>query len=244
MGQLSGKWALITGSSRGIGQQLAIGLAKLGCNVIIHGRTIEHTITTMSKLGKQPVEAFAVAGELGKEDEEQAFLAMIIEKVGKVDILYNNAAIMSQWNDTPFHIPLEEWMKVMNVNFYAMVRINNMLIPPMVIQGWGRVINLTSGIQDTPQLLPYGVSKAAVDKYTLDLKTQLKDSGVLVNTLDPGWLKTDMGGPNADGEVESVLPGALVPALLPDDGPSGQLFRAQELKTPDSHSVLSDINLA
>jgi 3-oxoacyl-[acyl-carrier protein] reductase len=96
---------------------------------------------------------------------------------------------------------------------------------------WGRIVNLTSGIKDTPPLAPYSVSKAAVDKYTRDLAAELRGSGVLVNCLDPGWLRTDMGGPNAMGDVESVLPGALQPALLPDDGASGCFFAAQNPST-------------
>jgi NAD(P)-dependent dehydrogenase (short-subunit alcohol dehydrogenase family) len=70
-----------------------------------------------------------------------------------------------------------------------------------------------------------------VDKYTRDLAAELRGTNVLVNTLDPGWLKTDLGGPNAPGEVESVLPGALVPALLEDYGPSGQFYAAQDYAT-------------
>jgi len=69
-----------------------------------------------------------------------------------------------------------------------------------------------------------------VDKYSRDLAAELQGTNVLVNYLDPGWLKTDLGGPNAENEVETVLPGALVPALLEDHGPSGRLFAAQDYK--------------
>lgn len=96
-----------------------------------------------------------------------------------------------------------------------------------------QIINLSSGIRDTSNLAPYSVSKAAVDKYTRDLAAELKDSNVLVNCLDPGWLKTDMGGPDAMYPVENVLPGALVPALLDDDGPTGQCFAAQDYRMLD-----------
>jgi NAD(P)-dependent dehydrogenase (short-subunit alcohol dehydrogenase family) len=68
------------------------------------------------------------------------------------------------------------------------------------------------------------------DKYSRDLAAELKDTNVLVNYLDPGWLKTDMGGPNAECTVESVLPGAIVPALLHDFGPSGRFYAAQDYR--------------
>jgi NAD(P)-dependent dehydrogenase (short-subunit alcohol dehydrogenase family) len=97
----------------------------------------------------------------------------------------------------------------------------------MVERGWGRIINVTSGIADQPELIAYAISKAAVDKYVKDIAGRLKAKGVLVNLLDPGWLRTDLGGPNAPGAVESVIPGALVPVLI-NDGTTGELFRAQD----------------
>jgi NAD(P)-dependent dehydrogenase (short-subunit alcohol dehydrogenase family) len=97
----------------------------------------------------------------------------------------------------------------------------------MVQRKWGRIINVTSGVKDQPEMIAYALSKAAVDKFVADTAGHLKSSGVLINLLDPGWLRTDMGGKQAPNAVESVLPGALVPALL-DDGTTGQLFRAQD----------------
>jgi NAD(P)-dependent dehydrogenase (short-subunit alcohol dehydrogenase family) len=97
----------------------------------------------------------------------------------------------------------------------------------MVARGWGRVINVTSGIADQPELIAYAVSKAAVDKFVRDSAERLKADGVYMNLLDPGWLRTDLGGPNAPGSVESVLPGALVPALI-TEATVGELFRAQD----------------
>ena len=97
----------------------------------------------------------------------------------------------------------------------------------MLERAWGRIINVTTGAVDQPELTTYTASKAAVDKYVMDFALRLSGTGVTMNLLDPGWLKTDLGGPSAPGEVSSVVPGALIPALV-DDGVSGRLFRAQE----------------
>lgn len=229
MQKLTGKWALVTGSSRGIGQQIALGLAQQGCNILVHGRSLGHTEATLQLLNDLGVKTAAVAGDLAQE----AGVTAVIEGVAKlgygVDILYNNAAI----NNTPTPIcefSPQEWQHTFQVNLFALVQLCSALVPAMRQQKWGRVINLTSGIAGQPDLAPYSASKAAVDKYTQDLACACKADNVLVNHVDPGWIRTDLGGPNAWDSVESVLPGVLVPALLPDGGPSGRFFAAQDFK--------------
>jgi NAD(P)-dependent dehydrogenase (short-subunit alcohol dehydrogenase family) len=226
---LEHKWALITGSSRGIGQQIAMGLAQRQCNIIVHGRTQAHTEKTMQCLKEYGVQTRAVAGDLGNLAEVEWVIQQVKAGPGPVDILYNNAAIQNQWGSI-WDIGMDEWFSTFQVNLWAMITLCNAFAPGMKERGYGRIINLTSGIKDIPQLSPYSVSKAAVDKYSLDLAAELAGSNVLVNTLDPGWLKTDLGGPNADSTVETVLPGALVPALLEDHGPSGRFYAAQDYK--------------
>ena len=230
MKKLENKWALVTGSSRGIGQYVAMGLAEHGCNVAIHGRTVEHCAETLGLLEGYDVECFAAAGELGIATGEAAVIDAVRNGCDPLDILYNNAGIPSQWEDSIFGIPMENWVQVFEVNLYAMIRLCNAFIPGMVERGWGRVVNVTSGIKDQPQLAPYSVSKAAVDKYTQDMAAELKGTGVIVNTLDPGWLKTDLGGEQADHEVETVLPGAIVPVLLDDQADGGLMFSAQDYR--------------
>ena len=223
MKSLQGKWALITGSSRGIGQQIALGLAQQQCNLILHGRTPESVRNTAALLEQYPVEIHAVAGDLGTDEGVESVVRGVLDGPGYIDILYNNAAIMNAWQPV-WEIPERVWREVFQVNLFALVSLCSSFAPGMLERGFGRIVNLSSGIRDTPQLAPYSVSKAAVDKYTRDLAAELRGSNVLVNALDPGWLRTDMGGPDADHEVTTVLPGALQPALLEDDGPSGQCF--------------------
>ncbi len=226
---LENKWALITGSSRGIGRQIALGLARRKCNIIVHGRTVEHTAETMRQLKAYEVKTHVVAGELDTMEGIQAIIGGVKQGPGSVDILYNNAAIQSE-SKPIWEFTFEEWMHSFQVNLIAMIAMCNAFAPEMRQRGYGRIVNLTSGIQDQPNLAPYSVTKAAVDKYSRDLAFELKGSNVLVNCLDPGWLRTDLGGPNAWFPVEAVLPGALVPALLEDNGPTGRFFAAQDFK--------------
>ena len=229
MKKLNGKWALITGSSRGIGRQIAEALAEQGCNVIVHGRQLDHTTPTLNAVKASGVKALAVAGELDSESQVQELIAAVRALSVPVDILYNNAAINNQ--STPmFEFSPAEWLRTFQVNLFAMVQLCNAFAPAMRERRWGRIINMTSGIAGQPDLAPYSASKAAVDKYTQDLACELKDDNVLVNHVDPGWIRTDLGGPNAWEDVTSVIPGALVPALLPDGGPSGRFYAAQDYK--------------
>jgi 3-oxoacyl-[acyl-carrier protein] reductase len=224
---LENKWALVTGSSRGVGRQIALGLAQRKCNVIVHGRLENHTAKTLRQLKAYDVQTHSVSGKLENAQAIEAIIQKVESGPGTVDILYNNAAFQNEWKPI-WEISMDEWLESFQVNLFAMVALCNAFAPGMIQRGYGRIINLTSGIKDIPQLAPYSVSKVAVDKYSRDLAAELQGTNVLVNYLDPGWLKTDMGGADADHEVETVLPGALVPALLGDHGPSGRLFAAQD----------------
>ena len=230
MESLKDKWALVTGSSRGIGQQVAMGLAQVNCNVIVHGRTPGSTAETLRLLERYPVEPFAIAGDLSTEDGVREVIDGARSAPAPIDILYNNAGVMNEWQPM-WEVSRDTWLAVLQVNLLAMIALCNAFAPGMKERGYGRIINLTSGIAGTPHLAPYSVSKGAVDKYTQDLAAELRGSNVLANTLDPGWLKTDMGGPDADHEVSTVLPGAIVPALLDDGGPTGQRFAAQDYRS-------------
>ncbi|MBI9072899.1 MAG: SDR family oxidoreductase [Melioribacteraceae bacterium] len=223
---LKGKNALITGSSRGVGQQVALGLAKLGCNIIVHGRTKESCKSTIEMLKKFDVKTYSVFGELSDEIQVNTLISQVRNLNIKIDILYNNAAIMTPFYEDIWKHSWTEWMETFKVNVVAMYSLCGAFIPNMIENGFGRVINVTSGIKGLPELAPYGASKWAVNKLTDDIAVKLKDTGVRINTLDPGWLRTDLGGENADHPVEATLPGALAPALVEDDGPNGQFFSA------------------
>lgn len=224
---LQGKWSLITGASRGVGSHVSEGLARLGSNVVLHSRDASHTEALAAKLGGLGIKVVTVSGELSDQAQVDAFLDAALEQAGQIDIVYNNAAVMTPFRDDPWNIPAEDLRLSFEVNVISLARICYRLVPPMLERNWGRVINLTSGIADQPNLTGYAISKAAVDKFVRDFADDLKGTGVQMNLLDPGWLRTDLGGPNAPNDPSSVLPGALVPALL-DDGESGRFFGAQD----------------
>lgn len=228
MQKLKGKWALVTGASRGVGRQIAKGLAGERANLILHSRTAAAAQKVADELKTEGVEIRVVAGELSNPEDVDKIVDNALAASGRLDILYNNAAIMTPAT-APFGAPSDDYRKIFEVNTIALIRICNRIIPGMIERGYGRVINLTSGIKDQPDLLPYAVSKAAVDKFVKDLIPAVQGTGVYVNLLDPGWVRTDLGSEKAPDPVESVLPGVLVPALLETEI-QGRLFCAQDYK--------------
>ncbi|MEZ5277140.1 MAG: SDR family oxidoreductase [Opitutaceae bacterium] len=224
---LQDKWSLVTGASRGVGAHISEGLARLGSNVVLHSRDLAHTKALATKIESLGVKVVAVSGELSDQAQVDAMLDAALQQAGQIDILYNNAAVMTPYRVDPWSIPAEDFRTSFEVNVISLIRICHRLVPPMLTRKWGRVVNVTSGIADQPSLTAYAISKAAVDKFVRDFADDLKGTGVQMSLLDPGWLRTELGGPNAPNDPSTVLPGALVPALV-DDGESGRFFAAQD----------------
>lgn len=198
----------------------------------MHGRTEAGCAATLARVVAASAgrgDPVAIAANLAVPAEVEALADRVIA-LGGVDILYNNAAFMHPWRERVEDHAQADWTASFQTNVFALVRLCARLVPGMRRRGWGRIVNVTSGIDKTPQLAGYGASKWAVDKFTDDLAAELKGTGVIVSRMDPGWLRTDMGGPQAPNDPATVLPGALVPVLLADDAPGGQFFRAQELR--------------
>jgi 3-oxoacyl-[acyl-carrier protein] reductase len=230
MSKLSGKRALITGASRGVGRQIALALAEHGSRLLLHGRQASHCEGLARELREQGLEVEVVAAELSDSGAVDRLIDGVLEKHGGVDILYNNAAIMTPWREA-HTTPAEDYRTSFEINVVALTRLCDRLLPPMLAKRWGRIVNVTSGIENIRELLPYSMSKAAVDRYVRDVSPSLEGTGVIMSLLDPGWLRTDLGGDKAPNAVETCRPGVLVPLLLDDAAPSGKFYRAQDYRT-------------
>jgi len=226
---ISGKWVLLTGASRGVGRQVAGALADKGCNLIVQSRKLDHTAELVSQLQARGMTVHALEAELSDQGQVIALGREALRISGGIDILYNDAAIMTPYHEDIFVAEATEYALSFAVNTLAPITLCGLVLPGMIERKFGRVVNVTSGIKDQPQLMAYAASKAALDKYVYDMAPHLAGTGVTMNLLDPGWLRTDLGGDQAPNAVETVLPGALVPVLL-EDGTCGKWFSAQDYR--------------
>jgi len=226
MTNVKGKWALITGASRGVGYEIAIFMAKHGCNLVLHSRSIAHTEKVLEEVKELGVKAYAVQAELSDINSVNRMLDEIEEKETHIDILFNDAAVQIAYRNEYYKTPAEDFTQSFLINTVAPAMICYRLIPKMIDKGFGRVINTTSGIRNEPEQAGYSASKAALDKFTKDLGSKLEGTDVMINLTDPGWCRTDLGGPHAPNSVDSCIPGIAVGAFV-DDKKSGRFLPAQ-----------------
>jgi 3-oxoacyl-[acyl-carrier protein] reductase len=219
------KWALVTGASRGIGYLAALFMAKQGCNLVLHSRNLEHTQKILHEVKALGVEAYAVQAELADHQQVVDMLDEIEAKGTAIDIVFNNAAVQIAYRKDYWKTPVEDFDLSFRINFIAVTTICYRLIPKMIERGFGRVINTTSGIRNEPEQAGYSASKAALDKFTTDLGSKLEGTNVLINLTDPGWCRTDLGGPHAPNPPENSIPGVAVGAFV-DDKKSGRFLNA------------------
>ena len=226
MTNVKGKWALITGASRGVGYEIAVFMAQHGCNLVLHSRSISHTERVMEEVRAYGISAYAVQAELSDMNAVNRMLDEIEARGTHIDILFNDAAVQIAYRRDYYKTPVEDFTQSFMINTIAPAMICYRLIPKMIEKGFGRVINITSGIRNEPEQAGYSASKAALDKFTKDLGSRLEGTEVMINLADPGWCRTDLGGPHAPNDVKSVIPGIAVGAFA-EDHKSGRLLQAQ-----------------
>lgn len=190
---LSGRTALVTGASRGIGRAIAIGLAAAGAHVALNGRDAATLDDVRMDIEAAGGHAVVVPADVTDRDAVAAMVAAVVETLGQLDIVVNNAggtAFMVPFADLRF----EGWTKVMRLNTESVVHVCQAVGPHLLERRRGSVINVASvaALGGAPALSPYGASKAAVLSLTRSLAMEWGHAGVRVNALCPGWTATDL----------------------------------------------------
>ncbi len=226
MYQVKGKWALITGASRGIGRLMAEYLADRGCSLLLHSRSVEHTRALLERVRSSGVLAYAFAADLSDIPQVERMLKEIDSLGLDIDIVLNNAGLQVAYRTDWCATPASDFQISFNVNTVAPAMICYHFLPGMIRRGSGRIVNTTSGIALDVCQAGYSASKAALDKFTVDLGSRVEGTDFMINLADPGWCRTDLGGPHAPNAPESAIPGILA-GVFADDRKSGRTFGAQ-----------------
>lgn len=210
------KRALITGANRGIGLAIARGLSDKGCDVLLGSRDLAAGERVASEIGAQAIEL---------DVSNPASIQRAVKDVGPVDILVNNAGILGSGNLLSDPDDFESSLAVMVRGPYLLM---HYLTPNMVAQGFGRVVNVSSGwgafSDGVEGPAAYGVAKAALNALTVASARTLPQT-VKVNAMCPGWVRTRMGGAGANRSVEEGADTAIWLTTLDGDGPTGGFFR-------------------
>ena len=172
------------------------------------------------------VSTFSEAADLDDPAAVEQMLTRIDNTGVDVDIVLNNAGIQVAYRTDYFSTPVSDYEISFRVNTISPALICYHFLPKMMERGSGRVVNTTSGIALDVCQAGYSASKAALNKITVDLGSRVDGTDVMINLADPGWCRTDLGGPHAPNAPESAIPGILVGVFV-DDGRSGRTFGAQ-----------------
>ena len=228
---VKGRWALITGASRGIGYLAAQYLAEKGCSLVLHGRTEKHLKPVLKKVKELGAMAYTAPCELSDPEDVEKMLKKVDSLNVPVDILLNNAGVQVAYRTDPCMTPAGDYAQSFQINTTAPMMITYHFLPKMKARGFGRIVNTTSGISHEPEQAGYSASKAALDKVTMDLADTVNGTDIIISLTDPGWCRTDLGGPNAPNSPESALPGVILGVFV-NDRRSGRCFCA-----PDYHGM-------
>jgi NAD(P)-dependent dehydrogenase (short-subunit alcohol dehydrogenase family) len=217
--------ALVTGANRGIGRGIADGLAHAGITVFVGARSHADATEAAGGIGH---DALPVQLDVTDPASVTAAMQRVFDVVGRIDIVVNNAGGHYDDGVRARTLADDDLRDAFEVNTIGPMRVIRAALPHLLEQRWGRIVNVSSRSgtfsatwADAPA---YGVSKAALNMLTVQLAKDLEGTGVLVNACCPGWVRTRMGGPNAERSVEDGADTPIWLATLPDDGPTGQLF--------------------
>jgi NAD(P)-dependent dehydrogenase (short-subunit alcohol dehydrogenase family) len=236
------KVAFITGGNRGIGLQSARELGLEGVTVVLGTRDAAKGEAAVKELRKAGITAEAIQYDATRPETDRAVYAYLDKRYGRLDILVNNAAILKEplLAASASSVPVETLRETFEINFFAVVRLTQALLPLLRKSPAGRIVNLSSilgslTVHSAPESpiapakpLGYNASKTALNAFTVHLAAELAGTGIKVNSAHPGWVKTELGGPHAPMEVGDSARTTTRLALLGPDGPTGGYFHEND----------------
>tara|TARA_B100000963_G_C22545994_1_gene634454 strand:+ start:553 stop:1284 length:732 start_codon:yes stop_codon:yes gene_type:complete len=237
------KIAFISGANRGIGLETAKRLAETKINVILGSRNLEKGEKAVEELSKLGLKTDLVQYDAFDMEAPQKVYNFISQKYNKLDILINNAGVLLTNNifvTNSSSVSDKDIKDTFQTNLFSVISLTQKLLPLIKKSDAGRIVNVSTILssltlhssKDSPiapaKEFAYNASKTALNAYTIHLAEELKDTKIKVNSGHPGWVKTELGGPNAPMEIKDSYKTSLRLATLDEDGPTGGLFHEDE----------------
>jgi NAD(P)-dependent dehydrogenase (short-subunit alcohol dehydrogenase family) len=225
--------AVVTGANRGIGFEICRQLARQGLTVVLTSRSAAKGRAAAKMLRDNGLELDYHLLDVTSPAGINALADYLAKHYGRLDVLVNNAGvILDPRGSRVLDVKPQTFRETLEINVLGPLLLAQALVPLMKKNHYGRIVNLSSGLGQLSEMgtgtPAYRISKTALNALTCILAAELKRSGILVNSVNPGWVRTGMGGDGAPRTAEQGADTAVWLAMLPDDGPTGGFFRDRE----------------
>jgi NAD(P)-dependent dehydrogenase (short-subunit alcohol dehydrogenase family) len=225
--------AIVTGANRGLGFEIARQLMSHNVFVVAACRDTAKCDATAERLKSEGDNVACHVLDVNDTHSVRAFVESVVRNAGAPSILVNNAGVFPEERGARLtDLSTAYWRMTFETNLFGAMRMCREVVPHMLKLRYGRVVNVSSGLGQMSKMgagtPAYRVSKAALNALTLTLAEEVRGTGILVNSMSPGWVRTDMGGEEAPRSAEEGADTAVWLCLLPSSGPTGQFFRDRE----------------
>jgi NAD(P)-dependent dehydrogenase (short-subunit alcohol dehydrogenase family) len=224
--------AIVTGANRGLGLEICRQLARLDYRVILTSRVEAKGLEAVNILNKGSGEILYHPLDVSDQASITHLYDYVTNRFGAADVLVNNAAILPDEFDNLLSMDVRKFRTALETNTLGPLMLCQAFIPLMLEKNYGRVVNVSSEAGQIEHMQTdkpaYRLSKLALNGLTLMLAKSVAGTNVLINAACPGWVRSNMGGPNATRSLEQGSDGIIWLATLPDGGPNGGFFRDRQ----------------
>lgn len=227
------KIAAVTGGNRGIGFQICRDIANKGLKVLLTARNSEKGAESAKILQDEGLDVTFYELDVSSAESIDNFVTRVTKEFGRIDVLVNNAAIIPDARSSGLSVEIQELQISLETNVYSIIQLSQKIIPLMIKNNYGRIINMSSGMGQFADMgsgyLAYRISKTAVNTITKVLANETDSYNIQINSVDPGWVKTEMGGAGASLSVEEGADTIVWLSTRPDNSPTGMFYKKREI---------------
>lgn len=227
------KIASVTGGNRGIGFQICRDVAKKDLKVLLTAQNSEKGVESAKILQDEGLDVTFYELDVSSAESIDNFVTRVTKEFSRIDVLVNNAAIIPDARSSGLSVEIQELQVSLETNVYGIIQLSQKIIPLMIKNNYGRIINLSSGMGQFADMgsghLAYRISKTAVNTITKVLANETDSYNIQINSVDPGWVKTEMGGAGASLSVEEGADTIVWLSTRPDNSPTGKFYKMREI---------------